>query len=144
MFKTICSFFQHLWHIKHSSLYSTYWATFDTFNMSNITLYWEPCMHFQHLQHAKYYSPYSTYWATFDTFNISNITLYWGPCMYFRHLQHNSLLIFHWYYSSVSHLWHLQHAFSSFPHSAVFGTFDTSDIKESFNLNVDSNSKYLN
>ena len=36
-------------HTKHYSPYSTYWATFNTFDMSNSTLYWGPCMYFWHL-----------------------------------------------------------------------------------------------
>ena len=56
MFKTILSFFQHLWHTWHYSSYSVYWATFDTFDMINITLYWDPCMHFDNLS---YCGPYN-------------------------------------------------------------------------------------
>ena len=100
----------------------------------------------------RYYSP-QLFWATFDTFDIQSITALivhiellltpstWvtllcieGPVCTFDTSDIHSLLILYWYYSSVSHLRHLRHAFWSFAHSAVFGTFETSDIKESFDL----------
>ena len=34
MFKTILSFFQHIWHIWHYNPYSVYWATFNTFDIA--------------------------------------------------------------------------------------------------------------
>ena len=52
MFKTILSFFQRTFDIQgHYGPYSVYWATFDTADMINITLYWEFPMHFRHLWH---------------------------------------------------------------------------------------------
>ena len=100
----------------------------------------------------RHYSP-QLFWATLDTFDIQSITALivyiellstpstWvtllcieGPVCTFDTSDIHSLLILYWYYSSVSHLRHLQNAFWSFAHSAVFGTLDTSDIKESFDL----------
>ena len=70
--------------------------TFDTFDMSNITLYWGPCMHFWHLWHEEHNPVLKVLYAlltaltwvtllfikdpvcTFDTSNISDIALYWG------------------------------------------------------------------
>ena len=59
MCKTILSFLWHLPHKRNDSPYRVYWATFDTFDMSNFTLYWWPYMHF-------------------CTSDMNSIALYWG------------------------------------------------------------------
>ena len=65
-----------------SGVWGTIFHTFNTFNISNITLYWgdlytllTPSTYLWSFVHTE---KCSTIFHTFDTSDMSNITLYWG------------------------------------------------------------------